>query len=565
MQNNEPMFPTGITVAADGKVLISSRSGKCLIIFDSGKQITKVGFNSPATGVTSGRDAIYATSSYDKGYLHKISPKDFSIIKSIETAMGARSPILSSDEKYIYVCNQFKGTVSKIDAQTMEIVGSTDGIREPFASALTADGNFLYVNNFLPNQAANLDIVAAEVTAIDTRNMTKITNIKLSNGSNALRDIIITPDGRFALVSHNLGRFQVPTSQLQQGWMNTNAMSLIDTKTNTLVGSVLLDSPEKGAAGVWGINATKDKIYVSHSGSHEITAIDYPAFIAKLDGYEKKDELAIDLRFLYGISQKIAIEGNGPRAMCVNGESLYVPTYFSDHLNIINLTNNTSSSFELNPGRTESIEQQGERIFNDGLYCFQQWQSCNGCHPGDARTDGMNWDLLNDGVGNPKNCKSMLHSHISAPNMISGIRKDAELAVRAGFKHIQFTEITEEDAVKVDEYLKSLKPLPSPYLSDGKLSPLAELGRKIFEREKCDNCHSGPLFTDQKMYRIGEDVEFEAGWDTPTLVEVWRTAPYLFDGRAATMTDLFTTHKHGINSKISKKDITALVEYVNSL
>ena len=63
-------------------------------------------------------------------------------------------------------------------------------------------------------------------------------------------------------------------------------------------------------------------------------------------------------------------------------------------------------------------------------------------------------------------------------------------------------------------------------------------------------CHSGPYYTDMKMHRIGEDVEFENGWDTPTLREVWRTAPYLFDGRAATMKDVFTVHKHGIDKKV---------------
>ena len=53
----------------------------------------------------------------------------------------------------------------------------------------------------------------------------------------------------------------------------------------------------------------------------------------------------------------------------------------------------------------------------------------------------MNWDLMNDGVGNSKNCKSMLFSHVTPPNMISGIREHAERAVRAGFNFIQFFEI----------------------------------------------------------------------------------------------------------------------------
>lgn len=90
-------------------------------------------------------------------------------------------------------------------------------------------------------------------------------------------------------------------------------------------------------------------------------------------------------------------------------------------------------------------------------------------------------------------------------------------------------------------------------------------GRKVFDKLKCGDCHNGPFYTDLKMHRIGEDVEFEKGWDTPTLVECWRTAPYLFDGRAATMQEVFEVHKHGIDKKVSKKEIEELTEYVNSL
>ena len=105
----------------------------------------------------------------------------------------------------------------------------------------------------------------------------------------------------------------------------------------------------------------------------------------------------------------------------------------------------------------------------------------------------------------------------------------------------------------------------SPYLVDGELSEKAKKCRKVFERLKCDACHSGPYYTDMNMHRIGEDIEFEQGWDTPTLIEVWRTAPYLFDGRAATMEEVFGVYKHGIDKKLSKTDLDALVEYVNSL
>lgn len=90
-------------------------------------------------------------------------------------------------------------------------------------------------------------------------------------------------------------------------------------------------------------------------------------------------------------------------------------------------------------------------------------------------------------------------------------------------------------------------------LVNGGLSEKAKEGLKVFEKLQCGECHSGPYFTDQKMHRIGENVEFEKGWDTPTLIEVWRTAPYLFDGRAATMQEVFEVHKNMVLIKKYQK------------
>ena len=209
----------------------------------------------------------------------------------------------------------------------------------------------------------------------------------------------------------------------------------------------------------------------------------------------------------------------------------------------------------------------GEIFFNDAQYCFQGWQSCNGCHPDHARTDGLNWDLLNDGIGNPKNCKSMLYAHETPPAMISGIRPDAQTAVRAGFRHIQFAQIEEPTARAVDEYLKSLQAVPSPKLLNGDLSDLATEGKKVFESVGCVHCHPAPYFTDRKTHEIGDmsDFDRQKNWDTPTLIETWRTGPYLHDGRCATMKDVFKVEKHGIWKEIADAEIEALVEYVLSL
>lgn len=563
-----PLYITDITFF--GKELLTSEKGTqnvSLYSPDGKERIKCWQTTEPPTGVATDGKKIYATTSFAKGGVEVILPDQEKPILFIPTGRGACSPVVSKDKQYLYVCNQFQTTVSEISLKTMKVNREVNVLREPKNAVATDDGKYLFVANFLPSGRANQDYVTAAVSVIDLQTFKKIKDIPLATGSNALRGIAISPDGNFVFVTHNLGRFQIPTSQLQQGWMNTSAMSIININDLSYGGSVLLDEADRGAAGIWDVVCTAEQILISHSGTHEISVIDYPAFFAKYQQVADKNSLSYDLKFMVGLRQRIPLQGNGPRDFAVENGQAYIPTYFSDTLNIVNLKNMTDiKATALVQNRKESNIDKGEKYFNDATYCFQNWQSCNGCHPGDGRTDGLNWDLMNDGIGNPKNCKSMLFSHVTAPSMISGIRENAEKAVRAGYKYIQFNEVPEDMARCVDEYLKHLKPVPSPYLIDGQLSEKAQKGKVVFEKYNCDYCHSGPYYTDCQMHVIGDDVEFEKGWDTPTLKEVWRTAPYLFDGRAATMQEVFTVYKHGLEkSKITPEEIDELVEYVNSL
>ena len=564
---NPPLFPTEITLNDKGEILITEKGRNRISIFSpDGKTLLRtIPVDESPTGILLDADKAYVTTNAATGHLQIISLETGKQETAIATGSGACYPIFGPDKKHIYVCNQFQNTVSEVDPAIHQVIRSVKVLREPKSALFSKDGEYLFVTNFLPAQRADVDYVAACVSVIRMSDFTKVKDIQLANGSNALRGICMTPDGKYIYISHNLGRFTVPTSQLQQGWMNTSAFSIIDVAKQEFIGAVVVDEPERGAAGIWSIVCNDETLFITHSGTHEISVINHKAMLDKFLNYPNKSMLDYDLRFLYGLRKRILLEGNGPRKMIMENGKLYIPTYFADILNIVDAQTCEIATANLNPDREESAENKGERYFNDASHCFQNWQSCNGCHPGDARTDGMNWDLMNDGVGNSKNCKSLLFSHPTPPSMISGIRETAEWAVRAGFKFIQFFDITEEDAVCVDAYLKSLRPVPSPYLVDGELSDLAKEGRKIFEKLNCTECHSGPYYTDLKMHRIGEDIEFEKGWDTPTLREVWRTAPYLFDGRAATMEEVFEIHKHGIDKKVSKKEIKALTEYVNSL
>ena len=80
-----------------------------------------------------------------------------------------------------------------------------------------------------------------------------------------------------------------------------------------------------------------------------------------------------------------------------------------------------------------------------------------------------------------------------------------------------------------------------------------------------------PCMADYQQYNVGTGIQPHQNdkFDVPTLKEVWRTAPYLYDGRAKTMTEVFTTFnvedKHGKTSNLSSQEIDYLVAYVLSL
>lgn len=564
---NSPHFPTGISITDGGDLVMSEKGHDRIAVYSKDGKKLKASYRLGVapTGIAVSGNRIFVTTFETRGRLHILNLSDGKETVCIETGSGACSPVVNLNTSKAYVCNRFQNTISEIDIASAKVTRTVKVLREPVSAAITNDGRYLYVTNFLPAQRADLDHVSACVSVIDLRTFTKVKDIRLANGSNAVRGICVTPDGKYVYACHNLGRYTVPTSQLHQGWMNTSAFSIIDTASQKFLGTVVTDEPERGAAGIWDIECDENHIYIAHSGTHEISEIRHKEMLEKFLAYPDKTALEYDLTFLYGIRERISVEGNGPRTICLSGNRLYIPTYFADILNIFDIQDRKLGSIDLNPGRTETDIHKGEKYFNDATHCFQGWQSCNGCHPGDGRADGMNWDLMNDGVGNPKNCKSLLFSHVTPPSMISGIRESAEWAVRAGFKFIQFFNVSEEDAACVDAYLKSLQPVPSPYLVDGEFSEKAKLGEKIYKELKCDDCHNGSYYTDLMMYRIGDDIEFDQGWDTPTLRECWRTAPYLFDGRAATMQEVFEVHRHGIEKKVSKKEIEALTEYVNSL
>jgi YVTN family beta-propeller protein len=549
---------------------------------------------------------LFVTAGAERGVVQAVDLAAGKVAKEVPAGHTPTGAAVTHDGKKIFICNRFNNNVAEYDLPDLNLVKRVNAVREPRGIVVTNDGKTVYVSNGIPNNVANIPEnpdalidVAAEVTAIEVATgNTK--NIRLPNGSGSIHGICLSPDGRYVYLSEILARFQMPTTQLERGWMNTNGISIIDTtqldnKRAGFVNTVLLDDVDLGAANPWGITTSADgkQIFVAISGTSELIVVDADAMHKKLASLPQEDsetangyaggssasarasDVPNDLAFLVGMKKRIKMSGKGARPVIAIGNNIYVGMYYSDTVQKIDLTATAGRmETEIAVGQKPkwTPERLGEINWNDATLCFQSWQSCASCHP-DGRMDAYNWDLLNDGLGNPKNAKSLLWCEKCPPAMWEGVRANSAQCTRTGFKFILFSMPDESKCKEIDAYVHAMQPVPSPYLVNGKLSEKAERGKKIFEDSKigCAKCHPAPLFTDQQLHDVNTKCYYDrkGSFDTPTLVETWRTAPYLHDGRYVEMKDLFKKGKHGdvegdVDS-LTDEQIDELVEYVLSL
>ncbi|MBN1854674.1 MAG: c-type cytochrome [Pirellulales bacterium] len=522
-------------------------------------------------------------------------------LRPIEVAVAPKSGLLLS-------ANNATHSVSILDLETGNQLAWIAVPGEPFSITLTSDESLAVVSHLIPAGRATDPQHAAEISLIDLITRTPVTTVKLPAGSSSVRKVLTSADGRWAYVAHTVGRTSLPTTQVARGWINTNGLSLIDLGQRELVATLLLDHPMEGAADPWGMALDPDgnRLYLSISGGHQLARIELATLheylagklpdkhpLAQKQPYSPGSEsiwlrikqdpnerggLVNDLAALHSadLIVKKQLDGKGPRGISLapDGKRLAIGMYYSGSVLIVDTASwQIAHTISLGQSRDPDLARLGELIFHDGTQCFQQWMSCGTCHPNNGRADGMNWDLLNDGIGNPKNAKSLLQADQTPPMMWRGVREDMIHAIQKGF-FFQMRQPEPGDVEAVGVYLRSLVPEPSPYLDpNGNLTASAERGKGIFlsETTQCAKCHTGPLLTDQKQHDVGTRglIDQAAIFDTPSLIEIYRTAPYLHDGSAASLQEVLVdknrTDAHGKTCHLNQEQIEDLIQYLLSL
>lgn len=632
LAENGYLGPTDILVSQDGKSLFVLESDakqlRCVRIdgsaapivlpfefapqrmraFDGGKKLAIIG------GGVTGKLAIVDAESITA------SSNMISVI-----SVGHSPADVAVHEDTAFVANRFGGNISVVDLKTQKETARYDFGREPIALCASKDGNKLLVVGHIPEHLGTDARVFCPVRIIDTKTGEK-KDVPLRSGIVNARDVAICNDGRYAFFTAQIGHFEQIPTQVDGGWMNENVVVAVDMQSEEYADTFFLDDFGRGAANPWGLMFSDDELFlaVAHTGSCEISLLHFSKLREILERKMSPINAAVkgtkypDLP----MQLRIPIGPKGVRHLAMHNNTVYASSYFEDAitkcdviitppikyipgfmggeknylppkflgeplvvpenapirwekqepLDLMQGISVQRSVARLGPAPVWTKVREGEMLFQDAFLCYEKWQSCISCHP-DGRSDCLNWDLLNDGIGNPKNTKSMLLSHETPPSMATGVRANAEAAVRAGVRSILFTVPIEEQAEAMDEYLKSLRPIPSPFLVDGELSESARRGKKLFFQDKtgCSDCHPVPDYTDLFLHDVDtrSEVDQHSKFDTPALIEVWRTAPYLHDGRFETVHDLIKIGKHVNNrgqiDSLTEQEINDLCEFVLSL
>jgi len=582
--------PIDVAYSPDGSLLaVADRTwpGLSIINPSDGSVVREVKLlGDPYHVLWNGADKVLVAEG-SNGTVAEIEAASGTVLRRIVIGQVAKGLAITPDGRLL-TCDRALNKLVIVKLDTGQVESTVDVGREPGTVAVTQDGKYAVVGNKLPRPADRMASVPAAEISIVTLATKEVRAVPLAAGTTMIRHVVLSSDGRWAYVTHQSPRGGLPVTQLDNGWAMTNAMTIVDVAAATLYANFVFDYSGSGAATPWGaaINRDGSKLWVTLAGVREVASVDLTALHKRLSGYTQAQriELLRNLSDLHsdGTIKRIAlttIEGTRGVALSPDGKTLAVAAYFSGKVLLVAAADvSVSKTIALPDNPADDQIRTGERFYYSALNCYQTWLSCSSCHD-EGRMDTLNWDLQNDGTGNPKQTKSHVFSSETPPTNVSGCRENALVSARAGYQFIQFQAAPEDRVQATYAFIKSLQPEPSPYLGpDGKLTSDAVEGKKLFEGSAgCSGCHKGTYFTDMSKHDIGtrrsgtdgpdnNPTWDTAGWDTPTLIEAWRTAPYLHLGTAVTVKDVLTTENkekmHGNAADLTAQQIDQLAAYV---
>lgn len=521
---------------------------------------------------------------------------------SLDTGHGTQPVSVITHNNFAYVALYASGEVVKIDITNKQITSRL--YVGPMPKAMALYGNRLLVTRFISalDHGSVYDInIEGNMTHTRTIVVNKVLipdDIDSGSGvPNYLRSIVIDAEGAFAYITANKANTDRGTRA--GNTINSEALDDDNTVRSILITLDLTNNRDANTDPTTRENAIDLDNVADPSG---ITYLANPLVrVVALQGNNvvmlTNEDVNTTARF--GV-------GGAPQEMCANVRTLYVKNFADRTLSAIDVSTYLHNG-NINP-QVETIATVTNETLSDeelrGLQLFyhssipemgrEGYMSCASCHDGSGH-DGRTWDLTSMGEG--------LRNTLSL-NGSSGTRF-GDLHWSGNFDEVQDFElqierlnggegliqgitfgtsdnpITHTSAGQSDDLdalaayvngLGKLRVKRSPYREySGDLNASAQRGEQVFADKNCASCHQNNSFRDGLMHDVGTIVSHSgarlggilSAIRTPTLIELWDSAPYFHSGSATSLSQVLATGEHAV--ELSNTEQADLIQFLLSI
>lgn len=489
--------------------------------------------------------------------------------------------VMSADGSTAYVSLHGSGQVMRFNTSTRTASAALSVGPTPRAMALSADGSHLYVTRFLSPRHRG-DVWEVDTTGAMSVSRTLVIpkfgwdehrdgTAEGKGVANTLGGIALSPDGTQLFITGNkmnTDRGVLTDAELTQDNTVRNIVVVMDTASGQMTDSLDIDNSDSASAITF--SPLGDYFFVTLQGNNEVAVFDRLAVnsSAGLGGLITR----------HGVGrapQGVTIDSVTRRAFVNNFMGRSVAVLELDQFlstGALNIPTNTVQTIV-----TEALPPavlRGKQLFydaSDARMSAEGYISCATCH-NDGGQDGQVWDFTGRGEGlrrtiSLRGRSGMAHGNVHWSGNFDEIQ-DFEHDIRNAFGGSGF--LTNEQFFQTNDplgaskaglnadldalaaYVASLgnEQLPrSPYrASNGSHTADGLAGRAVFTTLNCNSCHAGPTMTDEAFHNVGTLRATSGrrlglpltGIETPTLRGIWANAPYLHDGSAPTLEDVFT-------------------------
>ena len=504
------------------------------------------------------------------GQIHQFEIDEDKLVVRNQIRVGGEPHGLAINRKtgLAYIGLVATGEIAEVDLNRNRLTRKIPVGRWPKYLTLNPKGDRIAVGLGGESKIAIVDVESGETLYTEP----------LANGTN-LGQMQTSQDGQYAYFTWMVYRTNpINVGNIRRGWVLASRIGRVRFDGPSYREAISLDVPGKAVSDPHDLSISPDQqtLIASGSGTHELLIYRLPdlPFVAQGGPGDLID------RGLQYSRERFRRLDLGGRPLGVkfakNSRTAFVANYLKNAVQVIDVTaGEVLHEIRLGGPKVLTAARRGMEIFYDGTRSLDQWYSCHSCHQ-DGGTNARPMDTMNDGSEMTLKTVLPLYSvtktfpwtwHGWQTSLMDSMEKSITSTMQGEMP-------SEQDQRDLIAFLSTLEPPPNPFLTDnGTLTEAALRGKKVFYGRKaaCIDCHHGAHFTDGKIHDVGSGSEDDVykGYNTPSLVGVYKKARLLHTGRARDLrrviTDLHRPEDVNGEGNLSDAEVEDLIAYLKSL